>query len=305
MILASCGVIYQLIREPAGAWIRVILIGLVVFDLNAYFRGSVNKIQAGKSHSDWLEELVSLQGAASFLKTKALPFRAAIAKDPQANIGDAYGIPSPAGGGVTFLIDYIEFWLHPDLLNVRYLIKPASSGDPGPIYQDAQWKVYENPKGFPHAWLVHDTAIEPSNEALYRKFGDGQTDLHKIALLTKPLPQTIEPAVNESAESVTFESYTGRNMKLHVSAQSAGLLVLSELHYPGWHAELNGRPANILKVDGALQGIIVPRGQSRLSIQFTPLTAYVGGVISILTCLVVLVTVFWMRRTGEFRLWKN
>jgi hypothetical protein len=51
---------------------------------------------------------------------------------------------------------YAAIMANRDLLNVRYLLKPASAPEPGAVYQDSAWNLYENPRAFPRAWLVHD-----------------------------------------------------------------------------------------------------------------------------------------------------
>jgi uncharacterized membrane protein YfhO len=46
--------------------------------------------------------------------------------------------------------------------------------------------------------------------------------------------------------------------------------VLSENFYPGWQASLNGRPARIYEVDGALRGIVVNAGENRVVLDYAP-----------------------------------
>ena len=80
-----------------------------------------------------------------------------------------------------------------------------------------------------------------------------------------------------------FRSYEADRISLDVAAESPGLLILSELYYPGWRARVNGRPTEIYKVDGALRGIMVPGGESLISVEYAPFNFYVGGAVSLLT----------------------
>ena len=62
--------------------------------------------------------------------------------DAAPNVGHAFGIQTILGAGVTLLMDYSRLigGAHAvDLLNVRYLLKPASAQEPGALYQDAGW----------------------------------------------------------------------------------------------------------------------------------------------------------------------
>jgi len=161
-------------------------------------------------------------------------------------------------------------------------VKAATATDPAPLYQDARWKVYENPQGFPRAWIVHETVAEASPNAAFRRLDDSSVNLRRVAVLEAPLPQSLAPAT-QTDEPVRFRSYETDRMVLDAEAGSAALLVLSEIYYPGWRAALNGKPVAIYKVDGALRGILLPRGTSRITLEYAPVTFYAGGALSLLT----------------------
>jgi uncharacterized membrane protein YfhO len=63
------------------------------------------------------------------------------------------------------------------------------------------------------------------------------------------------------------ESGPGR-LVLDVSSGADGLLVVSQPHYPGWRAQLDGQPVPILRVDYLLQGISVPAGAHRVELSY-------------------------------------
>jgi hypothetical protein len=75
---------------------------------------------------------------------------------------------------------------------------------------------------------------------------------------------------------------------MDVTAHSTGLLVLSEMHYPGWRATRNGDPIEIHRVNGGLRGIVVPRGENSITFEYAPASVYVGGAITLLTLFSVL-----------------
>ena len=74
-----------------------------------------------------------------------------------------------------------------DLLNVRYFMKPATAPEPGAVYQDAAWKIYENPHAYPRAWLVHEAAVEPVRRTLLKRLGAPGMDPLREALLSEPI----------------------------------------------------------------------------------------------------------------------
>ncbi|HXN45273.1 MAG TPA: YfhO family protein, partial [Bryobacteraceae bacterium] len=92
----------------------------------------------------------------------------------------------------------------------------------------------------------------------------------------------LEPASQGAAEDVTFRAYEADRMVMDVHASGRGLVVLSEVFYPGWHARVNGSPARIYKVDGALRGIVVPGGDRRVVLEYAPASVLAGGILTAL-----------------------
>jgi hypothetical protein len=282
LILVSCALFSFLTTHQASAGIRILLAAFILFDLSAFNWGEVN-IKAPIKPNELLDQMISLRGVAAFLKARNELGRVRVVIVPEANIGDAYGVQSVWGGGGTMLTACSRLLQsHEDLLNIRYLVKPVTATDPAPIYQDGSWKVYENPKGYPRAWIVHEAIVEASHEAAFRRLDDNLIDLRDVAVLEKPLSQALEPEA-WADEPVRFHSYEADRIVLDAEASGAGLLILSEIYYPGWHATVNGKPVEIQKVDGALRGILLPPGNSRVVLEYAPLTFYAGAVLSVLT----------------------
>ena len=71
-------------------------------------------------------------------------------------------------------------------------------------------------------------------------------------------------------------------MELTAHLGSPGLLVLSEMYYPGWEAVVNDKPEHIYKVDGLLRGFLLDQGESRIVVRYRPRSILLGAVLSIL-----------------------
>jgi uncharacterized membrane protein YfhO len=63
--------------------------------------------------------------------------------------------------------------------------------------------------------------------------------------------------------------------------------VLSENHYPGWRAYVDGRFADTLRVDYNLRGVALGPGQHTVEFLYRPKSVLVGVAISILTLMVL------------------
>jgi hypothetical protein len=293
LILGSCAWFVRLAGAPASTGLRAMLALFILFDLSAFNWVEINRAALGKD--DMLKQLVTLRGAAGFIKARPGPHRVRVSVEPQPNIGDAYGIEGIWGGGATILAGYSQLGFRDDLLNVRYSIKPVTAPDPGPIYKDAQWKVYENPNAYPRAWVVHQAVVAPSHEAAFQQLDRPGIDLRRVAVLEKPLPRLFGPDI-DADETVHFHWYEPEKMAMEVKAGTAGLVVLSEMYYPGWVATVNGKAAPIYRVDGALRGVFVSGGTSRIELVYAPASFRIGALVSLLTLAFVIGGWIYLRK---------
>jgi len=253
---------YPLFRYVSGGGIgdigRFLVVAFILFDLHLFGTIAFNKIEEGRKGADQLERLISMRGAADFLKAQPGPFRVQVIAPPELNIGDSWGIETLNGGAVTLAANYMDLTGRggpgADLLNVRYFLRPASAAEPNPVYGDANWKIYENPSAYPRAW------IEP-----------GMT-----------------PAI--------VKEHAARHIAVTVTAASSGTLVLSELYYPGWEARVNGSPQRIDEIHGGLRGIAIPQGKSSVTLDYAPGSVTLGAILSVLTfALTLLAAALWGR----------
>ncbi|HEY3788249.1 MAG TPA: YfhO family protein, partial [Urbifossiella sp.] len=198
------------------------------------------------------------------------------------NVGDTFDIEETMGSGATIQTEYDRMRSHPLLLNVRFIVRPASASEPGAIYQDSAWKIYENPDAVPRAWLVHQTTVEPVDSNLWNRLPASGAEARQLALLAEPLESSLDAAPPATdAEHANYGRPGAGQLEVDVHSTGRALLVLSELFYPGWKAEVNGRPVKILQVDGALRGVVVPRGDSRVSMHYIPVSFYAGLTLTI------------------------
>ena len=279
LILGSCAWFAWLTTHRPTDAVRALLAAFILFDLSAFNWVEMDKAVLAKD-GDQLEQMISLRGAAEFVKHQPGLHRVRVAVEPQPNIGDVYGVESIWGGGAAVLTSYSSLGLHDDLLNVSYIIKPAAAADPNPVYHDSNWKVYQAPNAFSRAWIVHKSVLASTQEAAFHQLD--QQDLHTTAILETSPPRPLETA-KVDIESVRFSSWAPESFTANATAASDGLLVLSEMYYPGWRATVNGKSAQIYRVDGALRGIAVSPGSNRIEIEYAPSSFRLGAVISLIS----------------------
>ena len=85
--------------------------------------------------------------------------------------------------------------------------------------------------------------------------------------------------------------YEDERATVDVRAARRSVLVLTDVHFPGWKATVDGRAAPIERVDYLLRGVVVPPGAHRVEFTYAPKSFRVGWIISLLAALAVLAVV--------------
>ena len=69
-----------------------------------------------------------------------------------------------------------------------------------------------------------------------------------------------------------IRSWTIDRVDIEVESNEAGTLIVHDLYYPGWIAEIDGKPARILRVDVLFRGVKVAAGRHVVVFRFAPLS---------------------------------
>jgi uncharacterized membrane protein YfhO len=80
-----------------------------------------------------------------------------------------------------------------------------------------------------------------------------------------------------------------------VTTSFPGVLLLTDLHYPGWRAQANGRDIEILRADGLFRAVPLPAGAHRIVFRYRPVSFSAGAALS----LSALLTMFLLLHAGE------
>ena len=63
---------------------------------------------------------------------------------------------------------------------------------------------------------------------------------------------------------------------------------MTDLHYPGWRATVDGEDAPIHRVDYLLRGVTLPPGRHRVEFSYEPATWRIGWIVSALALLALI-----------------
>jgi MYXO-CTERM domain-containing protein len=95
---------------------------------------------------------------------------------------------------------------------------------------------------------------------------------------------------------VRVEAREQTRVEVSVRGDADGLLVLGDPWYPQWRVEVDGRPAELLRVDHAFRGVRVPAGDHRVVFTYQDRALQAGLVVSSLTVLGLAGLWWWRRR---------
>jgi len=160
--------------------------------------------------------------------------------------------------------------------------------------------VYQNTTALPRAWMS-DAIAYSNNDLVFgelsRTMGSG---LHDAVPVVMPKVAAAKEGARIPAvkNPVTVIENKADKLLLETAPSSKGLLVVSELYYPGWQAYVDGKKVETLRADLMLRGVMLAGGQHRIEFRFEPKSVRVGGAISLVfaALLVLYVAALLLRR---------
>ncbi|MBN1994164.1 MAG: YfhO family protein [Anaerolineae bacterium] len=157
--------------------------------------------------------------------------------------------------------------------------------------------IYENKQVLPRAWVVHRVTTAPPGNLAAVKAQLARPDFDPAleavvegpapAMLTSPLPET--PA----AEKVNITRYHPSRVEISAELAEAGLLILSDLYYPGWQVYVDGQLRSLLAVNLVMRGVYLEPGRHQVVFSYEPqsfrwgIYLGVGTLVGIVIALVV------------------
>jgi hypothetical protein len=191
------------------------------------------------------------------------------------------------------------------LLSVSDLLQKPS-GEPLRLpglrlaYSGRDARVYRNPSALPRAFLVDRQRTVAGDEAALSAVSHPTVDTRRVAITERPLtgiPQENDAPSAASAGSAGLVTYESKRVVARARANRRAVLVVTDVHYPGWKAWVDGRPAPLERVDYLLRGVVLPAGTHRVELRYEPTSWRVGWMMSILALAVVvaLTLIGWRR----------
>lgn len=147
-----------------------------------------------------------------------------------------------------------------NMLNTRYFIMPLQGGQTAPL---------ANPYAFGNAWFVDQVKfVGNANEELDAV---GRIDLRHQAVADQQFKDVLKGAQpQDSTAQVMLTKYEPNQLEYTVNSPKGGIVVFSEVYYPGWTAVIDGQEATLGRVNYILRALQVPAGKHQVVLTFKP-----------------------------------
>lgn len=145
-------------------------------------------------------------------------------------------------------------------------------------------QVIENPYANGNGWFVRQLNFVKNADAEMAALG--KLDTKHVAVADEKFRSTLEGTALDSG-SVSLQQYAPNDLKYTVESAKGGLVVFSEIYYPGWTVTIDGKPAELGRVNYVLRALKVPAGKHEVQMTFRPASITTTNTIAYVALLLV------------------
>ena len=186
-----------------------------------------------------------------------------------------------AAGGNMQAVDGVKIFPVLNMLNTKYFILPLQGGTTAPI---------QNPYAQGNGWFVNKLTYVDDANAEYAEVG--KIDVRHEAVADKKFEAALGQAkANDSTASVKLDKYEPNNLQYTVNSKNGGVVVFSEIYYPGWTATIDGQPAELGRVNYILRAVSVKPGKHTVVLDFHPTSISTTETIAYIACIILLLAI--------------
>lgn len=184
-------------------------------------------------------------------------------------------------GGVMSEIDGRKLFPILNMLNAKYFIVPLQGNATTSI---------QNPYAQGNGWFVDKLTYVADANAEYAEVG--KIDVSHEAVADKKFEPILgQTQTNDSTASVVLTKYEPNNMTYTVNSTKGGVVVFSEVYYPGWTATIDGQPAELGRVNYILRALNVKAGKHEVVLDFHPTSISTTETIAYAALIVLLLAI--------------
>lgn len=168
-----------------------------------------------------------------------------------------------------------------NMLNTKYFILPLQGGTTVAL---------QNPYAQGNAWFVNKIVYVGDANAEYAQVA--KINLQTEAVADKKFESALGQAItNDSTATVRLTSYQPNNLRYTVDSKNGGIVVFSEIYYPGWTATVDGTPTPIARVNYILRALTVKSGKHTVVFDFHPSSIRTTEIIAYISLVLLLLAI--------------
>ena len=182
------------------------------------------------------------------------------------------------------------------VLNLKYVFAGEGRTPLAPdlverVIPTAGGRLWELRHPQPRSFMVYRArAVDTDAEAARLLREDPEAVFSRVLLAADPrsLPAAAaEAAGGQGAADVRAVSYSPERSVWRVRTDRPGYLFTGDAYYPGWEAELDGRPATLYRANLAFRAVYVPAGEHVVVHRFEPRSIEMGLAVAAASLLAV------------------
>lgn len=143
-----------------------------------------------------------------------------------------------------------------NMLNTKYLIFGKQAN-----------QVVENPYANGNGWFVNQLSFVKNADAEMSALA--HLDTKHQAVADEMFKAVLDGSPLDTGK-VELTSYEANQLKYTIQSQKGGVIVFSEIYYPGWSVTIDGKPAEMGRVNYVLRALKVPAGKHEVVATFRP-----------------------------------
>jgi len=202
--------------------------------------------------------------------------------------------------GVTVEAPSVWGWPALDLLGVRWFVTVGLPPDQIRVMERHGFRIVERDAWFllwerqapPLARMQYDVDVVPDAGERVARLRAGYPLLER-AIVERPVEGLARPS---APPQVQVQEREQTRVRVSVRGDADGLLVLADPWYPQWRVRVDGRPAELLRVDHAFRGVRVPAGSHEVVFSYEDRAMRLGVGLALATGLALAGAWAWRRR---------
>ncbi|GAB4407284.1 MAG: hypothetical protein Kow00123_20190 [Anaerolineales bacterium] len=136
-------------------------------------------------------------------------------------------------------------------------------------------KIYRNLDAKPRLYVAFRAVPAASSQDAIDRLLNGEVDAQTAIAVEGG--QALD---GEGTADITLLADEAERVAARVRLDAPGYLVLSDTHYPGWRATVDGEPALILRANGFVRAVFLPAGEHTVEFAFAPQSLILGAACS-------------------------